>query len=774
MSCFTPEQIAFIHHEQGNALCVAGAGTGKTTTLVGLIQHKLAQIPANNMLVLMFNRDIRNDFKQKLQGIGIEQQVPVHTFHSFCYQLLRHTGYLRETGYQVDFQQGESDKTLAKQVLRQMGAQEKSYQKQQTYKDPKTIELLMNFIGLVKAYMLPPKEVFDLSDISSEYQFIIEAFRNFETLRQERKLLFFDDWLVETVKLLQNNEAIRQYYHQQCRFIVVDEFQDINTAQYQLLKQLLGPQSQLVAVGDVDQCIYKWRGSAPQFMLNFERDFAPAKTYSLSRTFRFGHSLALAASHLISNNRNRFHDFQTVSHESVSDTQIEVVGSERQVGEIAQSIQQFLEQGGQAKDVAILVRRWSQTLLFELAFLTKKIPYQMPVPSVLGHSREVRLLMDILGFAIGRFEQQSPQQRSSFLFNIMAFPHCYVPNKDLKPLCDELANRPIEQWRAYVTKAEKIYSALNLDSFIDRVELLITLRRKGQFKALDVYRQYRKESQLDNWIWKTEATESEIEEAVERLDSVETVLESMDQHCEKALQYFEYYTQQSTHHDQHQAQQPNINGVQVTTIFRAKGCEFSQVYLPYWDKDAFPYMNRSSAGLAADTEEERRLAYVAMTRAKDAARVYYTVEPKKKESYVRANKNASQFVLESKVDVAQTVGEKLYQEGELPHHKSPIVYGYYQRLGRLDDMAQPPKEREIELPSSDGAYQQYSYEWALNQPLPENADKLIRTLMRTKKQKYFETELARLLREIQTVGSTKQKVLANRLIVVAKARSRML
>ncbi|MEF1220808.1 UvrD-helicase domain-containing protein, partial [Photobacterium damselae] len=175
-----------------------------------------------------------------------------------------------------------------------------------------------------------------------EYQFIIEAFRNFETLRQERKLLFFDDWLVETVKLLQNNEAIRQYYHQQCRFIVVDEFQDINTAQYQLLKQLLGPQSQLVAVGDVDQCIYKWRGSAPQFMLNFERDFAPAKTYSLSRTFRFGHSLALAASHLISNNRNRFHDFQTVSHESVSDTQIEVVGSERQVGEIAQSIQQFL------------------------------------------------------------------------------------------------------------------------------------------------------------------------------------------------------------------------------------------------------------------------------------------------------------------------------------------------------------------------------------------------------------------------------------------------
>ncbi|WP_318493114.1 ATP-dependent helicase [Photobacterium leiognathi] len=771
MTSFTAEQTAFINHQTGNALCVAGAGTGKTTTLVGLVENKLTTIAPQNMLVLMFNRDIRTDFKAKLERNGIGANVPVHTFHSFCYQLLRQSGYLAETGYQVDFNNGDSDKAIAKQLLRQMAENEKSYQKQQTFKDPRTIELLMSFIGLVKAHMLPPKEVFELSDISDEYHFIIEAYWNFETIRKERKQLFFDDWLVETVNVLTNNDALRVHYHQQIQFMVVDEFQDINTAQYRLLKLLLGPQAQLVAVGDVDQCIYKWRGSAPQFMLNFEQDFAPAKTYSLSHTFRFGHSLALAASHLIANNKQRFHDFQTISHQSVNDTPVEVIGTARQVGEIAQSIAEFIEQGGNASDVAILVRRWSQTMLFELAFLTKNIPFYMPVGSVLSNSREVKLLMDVMRFATGRYNQLQPFEKATLVFNLMSFPHCYVPNANLRPLCDELANTPIDQWLNVVSKTEKVQPNLNLDNFTARVELLMTLRRKGSFKALDVYRQYRRDSELDNWIWKTEATASEIEEAVERLDSVETVLASMDQECEKALNYFEYYTQCS---DSLRQTEPSMSQVQLTTIFRAKGCEYSQVYLPYWDKDAFPYVNRSSVGISADTEEERRLAYVAITRAKHSAKIYYSVENSKKENYVRKDKNASQFILEAKAPLAQEIGPLLYQEGnELPYHKSPIIQGYYTRLGRIEQMQSAPEPVEIVLPASgqDGKIA-YGYLWAVEQPLPNNAEKLIRNMVKTKTAKYLETELNRILRDLKKADVTKEKVLVNRLIVIAKAKAR--
>ncbi|WP_036821329.1 ATP-dependent helicase, partial [Photobacterium sanctipauli] len=541
MTRYTTEQSAFIQHQDGNALCIAGAGTGKTTTLVGLIEQKLTSVAAEEMLVMMFNRDIRTDFQAKLKGAGIEQAVPVHTFHSFCLKFLNQTGFLRDTGFRVDYQSGESDKALVKGILRDIAGLEKTYQRQQTIKDPKTIELLLSFIGLVKAYMLSPYEVFKLAEINRDYLFIIDAYEKFEELRKQQRILFFDDWLVETVKLLEGNDAIRQHYHQHCKLVVVDEFQDINTAQYRLLKQLLGEQTQLVAVGDVDQCIYKWRGSAPQFMLDFEQSFAPAKTYTLSQTFRFGHSLALAASHLIANNKQRFSDFLTTSCEGVDDTEVIECGSARQVGEIAQSVQDYIQQGGKPSEIAILVRRWSQTLLFELAFLSKKVPYQMPVPSVLANSREVKLLMELMSLATGRYQAQAPQQKSALLFSLMSFPHCYVPNKTLKPLCGQLSDMEPSTWLTFMGRYEKANPSLKLETMIERLDLLARLMRKGSFKASEVYNQYRNESGLDSWIWKTEATASEIEEAIERLDSVSTVLESMDQDCAKALQYFEYY-----------------------------------------------------------------------------------------------------------------------------------------------------------------------------------------------------------------------------------------
>lgn len=763
MTQYTPEQTAFINHQAGNGLCIAGAGTGKTTTLVGLIEKKLTQVPAQEMLVMMFNRDIRTDFKQKLQERGIAQPVPVHTFHSFCLKLLNQTGYLNETGYRVDYQSGESDKALVKTVLREIAGQEKTYQRQQMIKDPKTIELLLSFIGLAKAYMLSPREVFSMSEISRDYLFIIDAFELFETLRKQQKLLFFDDWLVESVKLLESSELIRAHYHQHCKLVVVDEFQDINTAQYRLLKQLLGPQTQLLAVGDVDQCIYKWRGSAPQFMLNFEQDFAPATTYTLSHTFRFGHSLALSASHLIANNKQRFSDFLTISEPGVSDTRVELSGTPRQVGEIAQSVQRYIKDGGDPSDVAILVRRWSQTLLFELAFLSKQLPYQMPVPSVLGNSREVKLLIELMALATGRYQQAPQQQKCVLLFNLLSFPHCYVPNKILRPLCDQLAGMESSAWSVFITRYDKANESLKLDNLIERLGLLVRLQRKGSFKALEVFNQYRNESGLDNWIWKTEATATEVEEAVERLDSVATVLESMDQNCDKALQYFEYYTQQSSRHDAEQVS----NGIQLTTIFRAKGCEYNHVHLPFWDKDAFPYMNKAAGSIAADVEEERRLAYVGLTRAKELATIYYT-EPEKKS--VKAT-NASKFVLEAKVELAKELGPKLYEDGELPYSRSPVVEEYYRRLGRGEDMQAPPAKSAAAFIETEG--EDYSYQWALRQPLPNNADKVIGAMIRTKTAKYLDSEISRVIRELNSASDTKKKVLVNRLIVAANARSRV-
>ncbi|WP_371929327.1 ATP-dependent helicase [Photobacterium sp. CCB-ST2H9] len=770
---FTSEQQRFIQHEEGNALCIAGAGTGKTTTLVGLIQSQLLKRPAQEMLVLMFNSDIRRDFQRKLAQAGVEQPVPVHTFHSFCLSVLNQSGYLAESGFRVDFNPGENDKSLAKQVLRQMAGKETAYSKQQQLKEPKTLELLLSFVGLVKAHMLPPAEVFAMAGINSDYRFILQAFQAFEHLRQAQRLLFFDDWLVTVVGLLEQNISLRARYQHQCRLLVVDEFQDINNAQYRLLKLLLGDGCQLVAVGDVDQCIYTWRGSAPQFMLNFERDFAPATVYTLSQTFRFGHSLALAASHLIAHNQARFSDFLTVPSEAVSDTQVSLTGSPRQVGEIVTAIQTHLEQGGKPGDVAILVRRWSQTLLFELAFLSKQIPYQMPVPSVLANSREVRLLMEVMQLAVGRFEQMADQDRSTLMFSLMSFPHCYVPNKELKPLCDQLAKMNSKAWTGFAERHGQANPNLKLDNLIERLDLLGRLQRKGSQKAFDVFEQYRRESGLDSWIWKTEATASEIEEAIDRLDAVSTVLETMDQRCEKALQYFEFYSAQSRQVSTERSAQPaQSESIQVTTIFRAKGCEYDRVYLPFWDKDAFPYRNPAATDMKTDQEEERRLAYVALTRAKDFAAVYYTDTEKK------GKRNASAFVREAAIELAGSIGPLLYQAGDLPAAGTPVTEKYYARVGRTEDVPAPKQPEQARSDTSRVAVNPgiagYSYRWAIEQPLPENAEKVIRSLVRTKNARYLDTEITRLLRELEKAQSGKQSVLEKRLIAVAHARRQAL
>ncbi|KLV08815.1 helicase UvrD [Photobacterium aquae] len=784
MTRYTPEQTEFIHHGAGNALCIAGAGTGKTTTLVGLIGQKLQQLPAQEMLVLMFNRDIRGDFQEKLRSSGINQPVSVHTFHSFCLKFLNQSGFFRETGFRVDFQSGESDKSLVKLILREFSGKETTYTRQQMIKDPKTIELLLSFIGLVKAYMLPPYEVFKLADINRDYLFIIDCYEEFERRRKELKLLFFDDWLVESVKLLESNEAIRARLHQRCKLIVVDEFQDINTAQYRLLKQLLGPQAQILAVGDVDQCIYKWRGSAPQFMLNFEQDFAPATVYTLSQTFRFGHSLALAASHLIANNKQRFSDFITTATPESRDTKVVGCGSSRQVGEILQSVKDYIDQGGNPSEIAILVRRWSQTLLFELAFLSKQLPYHMPVPSVLAHSKEVSMLMALMSWATGGYDEADSGKRSVMLFNFNSYPHCYVPNKTLKPLCEQLAGMEPGQWLTFIRRYEKANPSLKLETFVERLDLLLRLKKKGSFKAHEVFRQYRNESGLDSWIWKTEATASEIEEAIERLDSVETVLDNMDQNCKQALQYFEYYTYQSGVHSAQQDDTQRQNGVQLTTIFLAKGCEYEHVHLPFWDKDAFPYIRMGGNSVGADIEEERRLAYVALTRAKRQAVIYHT-EPERPAGKAT---NASRFVAETKLAIAAELGPALYQVGDLPSYSSPVAEAYCRHLGRegdikIDERSPLAKKTRVDKGERKSAKRgvgqtgdepdEYSYQWALRQPLPENGLKVVQAMTRSKTAKYLDGEISRILRELKTADKAKQSVLVNRLIATSYARSQV-
>lgn len=180
-------------------------------------------------------------------------------------------------------------------------------------------------------------------------------------------------------------------------------------------------------------------------------------------------------------------------------------------------------------------------------------------------------------------------------------------------------------------------------------------------------------------------------------------------------------------------------------------------------------------------EEERRLAYVALTRAKEKAFVYYTMPDKPSAKAT----NSSRFVLEGKINLAQDLGAKLYQPGKLPYYSSPVAEEYCRRMGREQDVAEPPVKKVVKSPTAKavslgGSKQtdtvvsidgEYSYKWAMQQPLPDNAEKVIRAMVKTKNAKYLDGEINRIIRELQSVSETKKKVLVNRLIVAANARS---
>ncbi|CAM3505136.1 ATP-dependent helicase [Paraphotobacterium marinum] len=752
MTNFTTEQVKFINHKNGHALCVAGAGTGKTTTLVALIQKKLSELNQDEALVLMFNRDIMIDFKRKLNGLNVELKPPVLTFHSFCLNVLKKFKFFQKTGHRLEYNHNEKDKNIARKVLNKMSENIKDIAERQIYKEPKTLELLVNFVGLVKAYLLEPKEVFDISEISKEYLFIIQAYDLYEVERKKEKLLFFDDWIVEAVGLLENNDHIKEFYQNKLKLVVVDEFQDINPAQHKLIKLMLGEKSQLIAVGDVDQCIYKWRGSAPHFMLNFEKDFAPCDIYHLSHTFRFGHSLALASSHLISKNKERFHDFLTVSHSNVDNTDIKVMESNRQVGDIIQSIHDYLCAGGKASDIAILVRRWSQTLLFELAFLTKNIDYVIPIPSILVHSKEVKLIIYLMLIVTGKFDSLDLRYKANIAFLIFTFPHCYIVTGTLVEICEYLSKLSIDQWIGSVETLKQKYPNAQLDVLKKRIEVVLTLKTKKNQKATQIFKEYREQSRLDKWIWKTQTTLSDIEETIERLNSVDKILESLDYSCEQALNYFEYYTKRSFDRSQ---KHKDTDQVKLTTIFRAKGCEFEHVYLPYWEKGEFPYTNRLATGMNSEIEDERRLAYVALTRAKQSAKIFYSKNKDASEKVSRA----SQFIFETDHLYSQNLGLLLYGSDDEFNKGSELSEQYILKAGKSVVDFKPYISSDVK---------EFNYDWAIQQKVKTEQRVLLNELITTKTIKYLDKELKILTQKLQKEPNDNK--LSNRLIMIAHAK----
>jgi len=667
MAQFTEEQKLIIKHREGNALCLAGAGTGKTTTLVGVYQAQARLVPEQSIQVLMFNKTICDDFRSKLLDKGYNPHRTVKTYHGFCQELLTRQGL----GPKLVFEPMRRTQ-LIRTVLQKMANNCRLPTTKRLLKKPKTVAVLESFISLVKAIGLNEDEVFEAQNYGEEYDFLLDAYKVVEQERRRSGILFFDDWLIESVKLLAEDSELRSRVQQSIQLVIVDEFQDTNPVQLKLLKLIVADGARIMAVGDINQCIYKWRGSEPSIMLRFAQEFPPCTTYKLSHTFRFGHSLAIAADHLISNNKERFKDFCTVPAPSVEDTHIEHIKTSTIASHVVKAVKSQIEEGCESGEIAVLVRRWSQAMLIELAFIKANVPYMAPEGSTLAKSREVKLLLQLMNLVIRWHEQQKID--SHILQELFSYPHCYLRGEILQPLCRALASVPPTNW---VREIDKFATAnkrkdQNFDNAIERVTLIRSLLKKDM-KARQIFEEYRSGSDLDYWLRKSEATEGDVEESLDKLNALTAVLKGLNYDCNQAKDFFESTQQRAAQSSR------KSDGVRLTTIFRAKGCEYNNVHLPFWDRGIFPTEAKFDTGQGPDYEEERRVAYVAVTRAKQRAKIYTGDSP-------------SPFVSESYLPLAHSFGPSLYKDQNLPHFETEALELYLTQLNRINDCAEAPKK----------------------------------------------------------------------------------
>ncbi len=438
----TEEQQRIINHSGGHARVSAVAGSGKTTTMVERIGHLLRQgAVADQLLVLMFNKSARDSFAESMtRNLGdLGCRLPeVRTFHSLG---LRLVNSFTKRGALPAFRLVTEDyllERLARQVVNEMYKEEHA---DEGWPSGEEVEEFLTFLDRVKGTVLGAEEVLAGSGLPARYGYFVRAFELFEKVRHEQKIRFYADLIHEPLMAMRADQGLAAWVADRVEHIIVDEYQDINEAQQQLLKILAGRRAKVMVVGDVDQCIYEWRGAQPEYITSrFQKDFPGPANYLLSYTFRYGHGLSLAANHLIANNRKRDRKF-CVSHAVTPHTGISCLEEQDKfTGKHHNKLQhpvlavlsEWQGQGRTLAEAVVLVRLFAQSVPVELALLEAGIPYRLEGNNQVFDCPEILALTGYLQLVTGTLDGDDLPTRTATLLAMLSQPHMGLKREELE------------------------------------------------------------------------------------------------------------------------------------------------------------------------------------------------------------------------------------------------------------------------------------------------------------------------------------------------------
>ncbi len=591
------KQRIAVEHGTGPALVLAGAGSGKTRVIavrVAYLVRNGASRP-ENILAVTFTNKAAKEMRERVQallGPARTAEPLICTFHSFCVRLLRRE--IHHLGYNRDFSIYDTDdqRRLMKQLLKDTGRSEKDF-------PPREV---LSRISYAKNHNIAPAQYASIfnSETAEEIQRLYELYDN--RLRRS-SALDFDDLLLKAVQVLAGSESQRRYYSNWYRFILVDEYQDTNRPQYNLLQQLTAEHKNLFVVGDEDQSIYKFRGADIQNILRFEKDFPGAQVIKLEQNYRSTQNILRVAGSVVANNTER--KGKTLWTENQAGDVITCHGSSSPRYEaewVTARIRELQEEQPEWK-IAVLYRANFLSRSFEEVLLEQAIRYAV-VGSIAFFARmEIK---DLLAYLRVIF---NPEDDVSLL-RIVNTPPRGIGAATIDQLTQSALEKGIPVLQALKDLAEDPKTAGRagraLKSFLEKLDAWERLRDGSPLPAL--LERIIAEVEYRQMLQKDESAE----EAENRIANIDELIRAAGEAEERGETAFEFLDRASLSSELDNLE--SGSAVTLMTLHSAKGLEFDAVFLAGMEEGLFPHSQ--SLNSAADLEEERRLCYVGVTRAR--------------------------------------------------------------------------------------------------------------------------------------------------------------
>lgn len=648
ISGMNPKQKEAVLHTEGPLLIMAGAGSGKTRAVTHRIAYLIQEKGINpyNILAITFTNKAASEMKERVQTLVEDggSEVWISTFHSLCVRILRREA--DHIGYQRAFTIADTSerKTLMKRILKELNLDSKQF-------SPKAI---LASISNAKNELIDEKLY---AEQASDYwtETVAECYKMYQRELRQAEIMDFDDLIMQTVRLFKEHREVLGYYQTRFQYIHVDEYQDTNHAQYALVQLLADRLKNICVVGDADQSIYGWRGADMENILNFEKDYPEARTILLDQNYRSTKRILQAANDVITNNLNRRKKNLWTDNPEGEKITIYSGGTEREEARfVASTIKEKMADNSQLSyhDFAVLYRTNAMSRVVEETFVQSNIPYNIIGGTGYYDRKEIKDLIAYLTLIVNPADMMS--------FNrIVNEPKRGIGQATL----DKLALAAEEMgWSLYETALNAVHTNLStrasghLEAFAHMIAELRQL-------ADDVSITELVEAVLDKtgYLEQLEQERSlEAEARIENLREFYSVTKQFDESEREDKTLLAFLTDLSllSPVDEVPLEESDVT---LMTMHAAKGLEFSYVFIVGMEEGIFPLSR--AAEEADELEEERRLAYVGITRAEQEL---YLTHARSRQLYGQTKRNPkSRFLSE--------INEAIVESNQLDSSSSTTI-----------------------------------------------------------------------------------------------------